>query len=198
MSATKASIRKRVLDLRKNISAQSKQEKSNSICTTLFEHITKKFKPKSHILLFAPHEKEGEPNIWPLFEQLLENYICLFPKITDMQNSVFEAFPAKSKSDLTQSSKHFELLESLANDPVHPQKIDLVLVPAVAVDAQGNRIGHGQGYFDRFLTQVRGDCQKWVVVFSCQKTEVIPAEDHDIPMDVIVDEKGFTVIANGI
>ena len=191
MQIEKNTLRKRMIALRKEISIFEKQHASNVICKTLEQQIRVQFPSGARILFFAPREKEHEPNIRPLFTTLASDYICLFPKITDSNQSVFEAFPVNDLVELKLSEKNFRLPEPVSNDAVHPREIDLVLVPAVAIDRQGNRIGHGHGYFDRFLARGRKDCQKWAVIFACQKIERVPVESHDVPMDAVVDEEGI-------
>ncbi len=63
-------------------------------------------------------------------------------------------------------------------------ELDLVVVPGLAFDVRGNRIGYGAGYYDRFLPQVRG-C-KVGLAYESFLLEDIPLEDHDVPMDVVV------------
>ncbi|MCL2497403.1 MAG: 5-formyltetrahydrofolate cyclo-ligase [Symbiobacteriaceae bacterium] len=66
-------------------------------------------------------------------------------------------------------------------------EIDLVLVPGAVFDVQGGRLGYGAGYYDRFLRQVPG-AVKLAPHFSWQLTERLPQEEHDIPMDILVNE----------
>ena len=70
--------------------------------------------------------------------------------------------------------------ESLADLSV----IDLVIVPGVAFDADGNRLGRGKGYYDRLLPQIAAP--RVGVAYDCQIVEHIPADPHDIPMTLVV------------
>lgn len=65
------------------------------------------------------------------------------------------------------------------------EAIDLVVVPGVAFDAHGNRLGRGKGYYDRFLAKLPEAC-KIGVCFSFQKVEAVPADGNDILMDEVV------------
>jgi 5-formyltetrahydrofolate cyclo-ligase len=65
---------------------------------------------------------------------------------------------------------------------------DVVLVPALAVDGLGNRIGYGKGYYDAFLSEVKS-C-KIVPLFAKQVVDGIPSEPHDVPVDILVTEEG--------
>lgn len=65
--------------------------------------------------------------------------------------------------------------------------IDLIVVPGMAFDAAGHRMGRGRGYYDRFLSQeaVR-TCPKLGICFRCQLCEAVPFETHDVPMDAVL------------
>ncbi|MCD8165147.1 MAG: 5-formyltetrahydrofolate cyclo-ligase [Bacteroides sp.] len=65
--------------------------------------------------------------------------------------------------------------------------IDLALIPGVAFDRKGNRLGRGKGYYDRILPRIKAP--KTGVCFSFQLLDEIPSESFDIPMDFIVTEK---------
>jgi len=65
-----------------------------------------------------------------------------------------------------------------------PEKVDIVVVPAVAFDLQGHRLGYGKGYYDRFLKKTKA--VKVGVAYDFQIVEKLPAEQHDIPVDLII------------
>jgi len=69
---------------------------------------------------------------------------------------------------------------------------DLILIPGLAFDPNGMRVGSGKGVYDRFLAGSGKLAQKWGVAFSPQVTSTsLVREPHDIPMDALVTEKGF-------
>ena len=75
-------------------------------------------------------------------------------------------------------------------ETVPPEEIDLVIVPCVGFDENGNRLGWGGGCYDRFLKR----CTRAAVIaaaFSCQRLEMIPAETNDVPMDAVITENGI-------
>jgi len=74
---------------------------------------------------------------------------------------------------------------------VEPGEIDLVLVPGVAFDLQGNRLGYGKGYYDRFLPKMREGVPVIGLAFACQLVESIEAEEHDFKMTLLVTENGI-------
>lgn len=81
------------------------------------------------------------------------------------------------------------LLEPAADHPCWLEdlaRIDLVVVPGLAFDRRGNRLGLGGGYYDRFLTRV--NAPKAGLIYSALFLDTLPAEAHDIPMDLVVTE----------
>jgi 5-formyltetrahydrofolate cyclo-ligase len=73
---------------------------------------------------------------------------------------------------------------------IAPETVDLVLVPCVAVDARGCRLGQGGGYYDRYLPR----CPQAVTVaaaFSVQQVECLPGESHDAPVAYVVTAQGL-------
>ena len=77
-----------------------------------------------------------------------------------------------------------------------PEEIEAVLVPAVAFDGRGYRIGYGGGYYDRFLPEVP-QAARIGAAFSCQVVAEIPADSHDVPADRIVTEREIIIPDRG-
>lgn len=69
---------------------------------------------------------------------------------------------------------------------VAPGEIDAVIVPGVAFDEAGARLGYGGGYFDRLLPMLRADCARIGIAFDEQLLPKIPAEEHDEHVDLVV------------
>jgi len=71
--------------------------------------------------------------------------------------------------------------------PLEPPDIDFVLVPCAAFDADKNRLGHGAGYYDRYLPQC---CNAVFVLvgFEAQRLDSVSCDIHDVKMDIIVTE----------
>ncbi len=70
-----------------------------------------------------------------------------------------------------------------------PETIDVALVPGLAFDLQGNRLGQGKGYYDRFLRTMRPDAFKLGLAFECQLVPAVPHTHHDTPVDAVLTEK---------
>ncbi len=79
-------------------------------------------------------------------------------------------------------------------EPVGPAldvaTLDFVLVPGVAFTRNGQRLGRGKGYYDRFLATLAPTCFTCGVCFDCQLLDDLPTEPHDVPLDAVVTASG--------
>ena len=96
------------------------------------------------------------------------------------------------------TARKFEGIQSMAQlsefgiaepvgEEISPSKIDLIIVPGSVFDSQNNRIGYGKGFYDKFLRETTAF--KVGVCFNFQKVNEIPAEPHDIKMDIVLYDK---------
>lgn len=79
---------------------------------------------------------------------------------------------------------------------LQPRHISLALVPGVAFDRHGTRLGHGVGYFDELLARLPGDCLRVGVACRDIVFEQLPSEPHDVPMTHLATEDGVVVIGS--
>jgi 5-formyltetrahydrofolate cyclo-ligase len=80
-------------------------------------------------------------------------------------------------------------LRALPHKQVKPSDLDLIMVPGVAFDRSGARMGHGKGYYDKLLQHARLDAPLVALAFECQLFPEIPTAQHDIFMDKIITER---------
>ena len=78
----------------------------------------------------------------------------------------------------------FHIEEPTGDNTVSPDEIELVIVPAVAYDKRGNRLGRGRGFYDRLLASTKAT--KVGVGYEFQMVDSIPAEPHDVRMDMVI------------
>ena len=73
---------------------------------------------------------------------------------------------------------------------VSPGTLDLIVVPGLAFDRSGGRLGYGKGYYDRLLAEARPDALRVGLCFDCQLIDEVPSAAHDQRMDYLVTETG--------
>lgn len=86
----------------------------------------------------------------------------------------------------------FHIEEPTGNEVTDPGEIELVVVPAVAYDRKGRRLGRGKGFYDRFLASTKAT--KIGIGYEFQLVDELPSESHDIPMDMIVTQHTTIII----
>nr|WP_285853540.1 5-formyltetrahydrofolate cyclo-ligase [Bacillus safensis] len=125
----------------------------------------------------------------PLIEKAWQEgkTVCVPTCFPETKEMTFYEYTPKTKM----ISRYFGLLEPdpLESAAIHKKTIDLIIVPGVCFDRQGYRIGYGGGYYDRYLADYHGETL--ALCLTVQQTEQIPAETHDIPVSIIVSEKGI-------
>lgn len=140
------------------------------------------------VLTFFP--VKGEPDILPLADALLrKGYGIAFP-ISHTETLTLEFKYVKDISELTAGA--YGIPEPPPSAPTVTEYSDaLCLVPALAFDRRGMRIGYGKGYYDRFLSHFCG--KSLGTAFSEFVTEELPVAANDISVDIIITEKGVLI-----
>ncbi|VVC00630.1 5-formyltetrahydrofolate cyclo-ligase family protein [uncultured archaeon] len=130
----------------------------------------------------------GEPGIMPFIERFYFSgkYVCVPAMKPD--GSGFDFVRLKPESVLAVGEHGVP--EPVEREIVEPDKIDLFLVPGLAFDRRGVRIGRGKGHYDRFFSKAKPRGKKIGVCFDFQLFGLnLPAEGHDILMDIIVTDQ---------
>lgn len=179
-------IRKRLLAKRRLLSQQVILKNSKRIANTLINF--GKYQQSEKIMLYIATksevqtqeiiqsaQKDNKKIYIPLIIQ--ENYNIAPSLVDDFKKEL-----ALGNLGIFQPKKEFYRL-------VSPAILDLVIVPGVAFTPEGYRLGRGGGYYDRFLSQLKGHTYLIALAFEMQMIEKIPAEENDIPVDCIITEQ---------
>ena len=86
----------------------------------------------------------------------------------------------------------FHIEEPTGSNTVDPSEIDLIVVPAVAYDRKGNRLGRGKGFYDRLLKTTKAT--KIGVGYEFQLYDEIPTEPHDVGMDIVITQRSTVIV----
>jgi 5-formyltetrahydrofolate cyclo-ligase len=176
---SKRELRHRIRNLRRSLPTQEYQQLSKAIVENI--RAWSLLSPQEVILAFCPFD--GEPDISPLLEEILkEGKDLLIPKV---EQKSMKLCKIRSFDGLALGS--FCLLEPTQCEEVEPELVDFALVPGVAFDLKGCRLGMGKGFYDRILGRIRGF--KVGVAFSFQVFEEIPCDPWDQKVDAIATEE---------
>lgn len=139
--------------------------------------------------IFSYVSVEGEVDTKIILETALQMGKRVFvPRCIPGKKRLMDAVEIHSMEEL--SIQYFGLLEPKPEIPASEERnFDLSLIPCVMADRRGGRLGHGAGYYDRFLAKSQG--KKLCLCFSWYLTEKIPMEERDIPMDALLTEEGY-------
>jgi 5-formyltetrahydrofolate cyclo-ligase len=170
----KSLLRKAIRDRLLGLSQGERRERSAQIC----EGLRKSFSGMNSIALFAP--QEFEPDLDLLWELgLLEHHLVSYPRC-EGRTLLFRT--VSKLSDLCPG--RLGIREPVGE--ASPGRLDLIVVPGLAFTANGNRLGRGGGFYDRFLSTIPGPTVKVGVCFAFQLLLEIPVESHDIKVDAVV------------
>ena len=134
------------------------------------------------VLFYAP--LPGELDVWPLLSVALRASKKVALPRFDQQTKAYAACQVQNPETDLQAGR-FGIREPGEQCPrMAPGVLDLILIPGVAFDAQGGRLGRGKGYYDQLLEVTQG--RRCGVAFDEQTVEKIPCEAHDARMDCLL------------
>jgi 5-formyltetrahydrofolate cyclo-ligase len=136
----------------------------------------------SSILFFAP--LPDEVDVWPLLEESLAGgKIAALPRYDSPSNDYLACRVQNPQNEI--GPGQFGIREPKAGCPEIPlERLGLILVPGVAFDLHGRRLGRGRGFYDRLLPEVHGI--KCGVAFDEQIVDAVPTGRLDVRMDFIL------------
>ncbi len=177
----KSELRQRLLKARQTIPPQVWRQKSDRICTHL--HNWSGFQQARTVLAYWSFR--NEPDLSPLMDG---QRMWGLPRCVGQQLVWHQWLGPRSLK-----RGRFGILEPLPQCPeIAPAWVDLILMPAVACDVRGFRLGYGGGFYDRMLS--KSDWQRKTaiaVVFEYARLPQVPTEIWDLPVQGICTEKGL-------
>lgn len=170
----KNALRKEIRSRKKSYSQEQLLEKSESILRKLELHPL--FQQANRVMLYA--SLPDEVQTLAFIEKWQKTKTVILPTVVGD-----DIIPVQSSADAAMQEGDFHILEP-QNTP-YTGDFDLIVVPGMAFDRQGSRLGRGKGFYDRFLakhpkTPTIGLC------FDFQVVEYIPKESHDIIIGEVI------------
>ena len=180
---TKNELRRRHLERRHQMLPEDVQNKSYQIVKGLMDQ--KWFVDVDIIFAYNAFNKEVS-----LADLSSGGKAIALPQVIDRLTMVFRL--VDETSEFKKSA--YGVLEPIDGTVVEPTERSLILVPASCYDLQGNRIGYGGGYYDRYLSNHGFTGKRVGVCYDHQVTGSIPAEAHDVRVDAIMTESRYIEI----
>jgi 5-formyltetrahydrofolate cyclo-ligase len=183
LSEDKDSMRERVLKERSELSLSDILEKSHGIYLNLIS--LDQFKKSHRIALYS--SVRGEVRTDSIFFKALEcGKEVYFPKVTGSSLSFYRVFGLEELAP-----GKFGVPEPDSGAPsVESRELDLLVLPGVAFDCAGSRLGYGKGFYDRFARDIPLG-KRVGISYKFQLQKSIPTEGHDTDVGFLVHEQGI-------
>ena len=181
----KAEERARALAARRGLTAEERREKSAAICRALLR--LPSLETADVILSYMA--AWDEVNLSPLHEALwARGKTIAFP--VSGRSGRMEAWVPAGPGAMVEGRFGIREPDTAQAKPVMPEEIGLALIPCLAFDGALTRLGHGAGYYDRYLARC-SQAVRAAAAFEAQHLDRVTAEAHDRAMDLVVTESGI-------
>lgn len=189
----KREIRKQFLEKRKALSESECASLNQALYSNFFASIDLSFIHVLHIFLSIPNNQE--PDTWTLLDRLRREFPHIRISVPRVNGDHLENFFFEGLHQLHTSA--WGIQEPKQGVPTPPEKVDLAIVPLLAVDERGHRVGYGRGYYDRFLKTTREDCLKVGLSFFPPVKSIEDITDQDVSLHQCVTPDGTLVFPIG-
>ncbi|MBU1726271.1 MAG: 5-formyltetrahydrofolate cyclo-ligase [Candidatus Omnitrophica bacterium] len=180
LALTKRKIRSKILLKLKLQKEDTRDRKSQSITKKLLR--TKEFKRAKKVMLYMP--LRGEVNTKEMISvarklgKIVAVPVCL--------RHILTLRPCLLDENASLKNGPYGVHEPAFEKIIPLKDLDLVVVPGVAFDVKGNRLGRGKGYYDRFLSRLPKDTPSIGLAFDFQILPEIPAAEHDVSVKKVL------------
>lgn len=167
----------------RNLKREYRQEQLMTLSLEVIDRLWKEphFAKAKTVMLYCALPDEVDTR--ELIERCVEEgKKVLLPKVTGETSMELRLYTGSA--DLAIGA--FGILEPSGSTFTDFNTIEVAVIPGMAFDSYGNRLGRGKGYYDRFLSTLPARMYKIGVCFDFQKFEHIPAETNDIRMDIVI------------
>jgi len=187
----KRALRERILAARDALEGRTRSEESASIAQRIAE--LPSFRSAACVVLTLPFRSEWDTR--PLLHDALARGAAVaLPRVNDVSRMIELHRVRDALADV--AAGYRGIPEPLASLPrVPPADVEWILVPGVAFDVHGRRLGYGGGYYDRLLPLLPPSASKIAGAFELQLVENIPAAPHDLTVNAVATPARLVVTA---
>ena len=183
---TKSELRQTFLHRQRDFSPDEAERESQRICQRFLEDFALPLRRIQTIHCFLPIAENREVNTWLIIRQLQSGFPLLniaVPKTDPLTNTLTSHL---LNGETVLAENRWGVPEPQNGEPVMASDVDLVLVPLLAYDQSGCRVGYGKGFYDRFLAQCRPDALKIGVSYFEPAAEIKDVNAFDVALDACV------------
>ncbi len=176
----KNQLRSQFLEERRTLSDTEVSVRSTKIASIFFQEIDLSGIGFLHV--FLPIPKNKEPDTWMIIDGVRRNYpsvSIVIPRMVAGQN-IIEHYSLEENDPLTPN--HWGIPEPALGEKIESLEIDMVLVPLLCFDMQGQRVGYGKGFYDRFLKECTPECQRIGLSMFEGVDRISDADEWDVPL----------------
>ena len=138
---------------------------------------------------FIAISKLSELQIELIFEPLRDAGKTIVVSVSDFKTSSLKHYILEADTELRESS--FGIKEPVGAKEISVSELDLVLVPLLAIDVAGNRVGYGKGFYDRSLNDLRPQETSVVLsLFDLEPNLISDINPNDIPLNLFINSEG--------
>lgn len=184
---TKQEIRSNYLKLRLALSTNDCAIFSKKLCDLFFSDLDLSHIKTLHT--FLPIISKNEPDTRLIIKKLNQDFPKIRVSIPKVENDHLINFYFEENNELKENKWGID--EPLVGELTPAEKIDIVIVPLLAFDLTGNRLGYGKGFYDKFLSTCRTDCKKIGLSFFEPIKELITVDQYDIPLNAVITPSQF-------
>lgn len=181
-------LRKQIFALRDSLTRAEILSKSEGVAAQLERLPIYRDEESGTVMFFLSFRSEVETR-GMVEESLARGRRVLVPKTEPKERLLIPSQLLDPEEDLVPGFYDIPEPGPGALRPVDPEEIDLLIVPGVAFDLQGNRLGYGGGYYDRFFERLRPGVPLVALAFELQIVTAVPVEPWDRRMDWVVTEE---------
>lgn len=183
----KAEARKFFLTKRAELTSGLQQQLNLDLYNAFFASVDLSFIKYLHIYL--PIQKNKEPDTWQIIDRIRREFPhirLIMPRVN--ADGTLEHIFFEGLHQLKENS--WGIQEPQQGVPANPALIDLVIVPLLAVDKGGNRVGYGKGFYDRFLKDCKPTCHKMGLSFFEPAKSISDIREFDVKLDSVLTPRG--------